>query len=132
MNIKFTYPIIALTTLICASPLQASEDHACIAKQLHNHQQAEQRLLHAFGTGDHQQLINAAVDIAASETYLQVCGFDGTDSRLLGALNHPNGTPESFAAAVFHKRLQAQTGFRPEISNAFSEVNWSRVEGTLQ
>ncbi len=132
MNFKHTLPIITLSALMCASPLLAAEDHACIAKQLHNHQQAEQRLLHAFGAGDHQQLVNATVDIAASETYLQVCGFDGTDSRLLGALGRPNGTPESFAAAVFHKRLQVQTGFRPEIRNAFSEVNWSRVEGTVQ
>jgi len=131
MKTASTLSMIIIALFICSMPVLASDNDHCIAKQLEAHQQAEQQLLQGFATGNQKQSYKAAVDIAASETYLQVCGFSGDDPRMHGALIGENSTPESYAVAVFHKRLNELTRFQSDASKAFSEVNWNRIEGSI-
>jgi len=124
--------ITGIAVLALAGTAQASDNSRDIARQLQTHQQAEEQLLHGLATGDMAQVSSAAIDIATSETYLQVSGFPGNDPRLLGALYRKNDSPQAFAAKVFHKRLNELTGFQIVPVDAFSQVNWNRIEGGMQ
>jgi len=129
MKCKRTLYLAVIALMACATTAQASDDSHCISKQLKAHEQAEQQLLLSFATGNRQQTYDATVNLVASETYLAVCGFPGNDARIHGNLNNGNGTPESFAVAIFHKRLFELTHFQPDAAKALSEVHWNRIEG---
>jgi len=129
MNTKLKLYSTIVALLVCSMPAHATDKNRCISKQLQAHQIAEQQLLRGFATGNREDAYNAAVDIVTSETYLQVCGFSGNDPRIHGALGNRSGTPDSYAAAVFHKRLFELTHFQPEPEKAFLDVNWNRIEG---
>jgi len=132
MRTTHTILLTGIALILLATTAQASDNARDIARQLQAHQQAEEQLLHALAVGDEAQISSAAIDIATSETYLQVSGFPGNDPRLLGALFQKNDSPNAFAVKVFHKRLNELTGFHIAPGDAFTQVNWNRVEGGMQ
>jgi hypothetical protein len=122
---------LVVTTLHAQHAL-AWDDKRQLAKQVSTHEQAKQRGIHAFALGDQKAMEEAAADIAASESYLAILGFNPSDQRLVGNLwtEDMRGTADTpeFWSKVFYQELERRTGFKPDVRSVFTETRFYRVK----